>query len=572
MKWISTQIPINQTVQQLSADLASNGANFPLPLANIMVQRGVDTFDKAKKYFVPDISEMHDPFLMKDMDKATQRLLQAKINHEKILVYGDYDVDGTTSVAMMALFLTDWGFDFEYYIPDRYTEGYGVSFKGMEYASKIDAKLIVSLDCGIKANDKVAFAKLRGIDFIICDHHKPGDELPDAYAVLDALQNDCNYPCKDLSGCGVGLKLLQGLTKVLVNAGFPLPKENYEPMLQFCDLGALSIACDIVPIVGENRIIAYYGLKKLRENPGVGLKAIMDLAKGERKWEITDLVFFIGPRVNSAGRLGSAKDAVEVMLGKHEKLALLAEELHDTNHERKSIDTDITAEALELIANDSTYPQKSTTVLYKADWHKGVIGIVASRLIEKHYRPTILLTQSEDKWVGSARSVIGFDLYAALEKCADFMIQFGGHKYAAGMTIKPENVAAFATAFDNAVTASILPTQKEPVLFTDHELPFTEINDKILRLLQRMEPFGPENPEPVFTAYKVEITDYSLLKETHLRLVLKQNNITFTAIGFGMAEKFMSSNPTFINIAFHLHQNNWNGKQSIQLMLKDFVV
>lgn len=306
MKWISTQIPINQTVQQLSADLASNGANFPLPLANIMVQRGVDTFDKAKKYFVPDISEMHDPFLMKDMDKATQRLLQAKINHEKILVYGDYDVDGTTSVAMMALFLTDWGFDFEYYIPDRYTEGYGVSFKGMEYASKIGAKLIVSLDCGIKANDKVAFAKLRGIDFIICDHHKPGDELPDAYAVLDALQNDCNYPCKDLSGCGVGLKLLQGLTKVLVNAGFPLPKENYEPMLQFCDLGALSIACDIVPIVGENRIIAYYGLKKLRENPGVGLKAIMDLAKGERKWEITDLVFFIGPRVNSAGRLGSS--------------------------------------------------------------------------------------------------------------------------------------------------------------------------------------------------------------------------------------------------------------------------
>ncbi len=571
MKWISTQIPLNQTIQQLSAALASNGAAFPLPLTNILVQRGIDTFDKAKYYFVPNIAEMHDPFLMKDMDKATERLLQAKINKEKILVYGDYDVDGTTSVAMMSLFLTDWGFDFEYYIPDRYTEGYGVSFKGMEYAAKIGAKVIVSLDCGIKANEKVTFAKLRGIDFIVCDHHKPGDELPDAYAVLDTLQDDCQYPCKDLSGCGVGLKLIQGLTKVLVNAGFPLPQKDYDPILQFCDLGALSIACDIVPIVGENRIITFFGLKKLRENPGIGLKAIMDLAKGERKWEISDLVFFIGPRVNSAGRLGSAKDAVEVMLGKHEKLALLAEELHDTNHERKSIDTDITAEALELIANDSLYPQKSTTVLYKSDWHKGVIGIVASRLIEKHYRPTILLTESDDKWVGSARSVIGFDLYAALEKCSDFMIQFGGHKYAAGMTVKPENLAAFAAAFDKVVTDTILPTQKEPILFTDHDLPFPEINDRLLRLLQRMEPFGPENPEPVFTAYKVEITDYTILKEAHLRLVLKQHGITFTAIGFGMAEKFRTSNPTFVNIAFHLHQNNWHGKQSIQLMLKDFV-
>lgn len=570
MKWISTQIPINQAIVNLSTALASNGAGFPLPLANVLVQRGIDTYEKAKYYFVPDITEMHDPLLMKDMDKATERMLRAKQNGEKIMVYGDYDVDGTTSVAMMALFLTDWGFDFEYYIPDRYSEGYGVSFKGMEYASQIGAKLIVSLDCGIKANDKVAFAKLRGIDFIICDHHKPGDELPEAYAVLDALQEDCHYPFKHLSGCGVGLKLLQALTKALIEAGFPSPEKDYNPMLKFCDLGALSIACDIVPILGENRIIAYYGLKKLRENPGIGLKAIMDLAKGERKWEINDLVFFIGPRVNSAGRLGSAKDAVEVMLGKHEKLSLLAEELHDTNHERKSIDTDITAEALEIIANDVTYIHKSSTVLYKADWHKGVIGIVASRLIEKHYRPTILLTQSDDKWVGSARSVIGFDLYAALEKCADLMIQFGGHKYAAGMTIKPENLEAFAKAFDEAVADSILPIQKEPILFTDHELPFTEINDKILRLLQRMEPFGPENPEPVFTAHKVEITDYTVLKETHLRLVLKQNNLTFTAIGFGLAEKYLTLNPTFIDIAFHLHQNNWQGKQSIQLILKDF--
>lgn len=571
MKWISTQSPINPEILQIQADLASNGVGFPMPLANILVQRGINTFEKAKAYFVPDINKMHDPFLMKDMDKATERLLRAKVNGEKIMVYGDYDVDGTTSVAMMALFLTDWGFDFEYYIPDRYIEGYGVSFKGMEYAAQIGAKVIVSLDCGIKANEKVAYAKLKGIDFIICDHHKPGSELPDAYAVLDTLQDDCAYPCKDLSGCGVGLKLLQGLTQVLVEAGFPLPEEGYNPMLRFCDLGALSIACDIVPILGENRIIAYYGLKKLRENPGVGLKAIMDLAKGERKWDITDLVFFIGPRVNSAGRLGSAKDAVEVMLGKHKELALLAEELHDTNHERKSIDTDITAEALELIANDSTYFSKSTTVLYKADWHKGVIGIVASRLIEKYYRPTVMLTQSEDKWVGSARSVIGFDLYAALEKCADFMIQFGGHKYAAGMTIKAENMKAFAEAFEKAVSDSILPTQKEPVLFIDHNLPFSEINDRILRLLQRMEPFGPENPEPVFSCYKVEITDYTILKETHLRLVLKQKNISFTAIGFGMAEKFLASNPTFIDIAFHLHQNNWNGKQSIQLILKDFV-
>ncbi|MFN0204004.1 MAG: single-stranded-DNA-specific exonuclease RecJ, partial [Bacteroidia bacterium] len=429
MKWIPTQLPHNQTLQQLANDLSTEQP-FPIALANILMQRGITTYQQAKNFFVPQKTDLYDPFLMKGMKEATERVLQAKRNHEKVLIYGDYDVDGTTSVALMSLFLQDWKVDFEFYIPDRYTEGYGISFKGIDYAKKIDAKVIISLDCGIKANDKVAYSNEQGIDFIICDHHTPGAELPEALAVLDPLRPDCTYPYKDLSGCGVGLKLAVALTKTFHEAGFELPSPDYDVVDKYCDLVTLSIACDLVSIAGENRILAHYGLRKLRTNPSEGIKAIMNLSKIERKWDINDLVFFVGPRINSAGRLSHAKDAVEVLLGRSEFLSNLASDLHDANDERRNIDTETTTEAVSFIEGDAEYKKKVTTVLYNPNWHKGVIGIVASRLIEKYYRPTILFTLSDGKLVGSARSVAGFDLYAALEQCSEHLVQFGGHKYA----------------------------------------------------------------------------------------------------------------------------------------------
>ena len=568
MKWKSTQLPNSPTIDAL-ADALSTKTRFPNIIANILCQRGMDSLEKTKAFFQPDKNQAHDPFLMKNMKEATQRILKAKQNHEKILIYGDYDVDGTTSVTLMALFLTDWGFDFDYYIPDRYKEGYGISFKGIEYAAQIGAGLIIALDCGIKANDKVKYANLKGIDFIICDHHTPGKELPDALAILDSIQEGCEYPCKDLTGCGVGLKLITGLTQTFTEAGIALPFPDYNPFDLYCDLVALSIACDIVPIKGENRIITYWGLKKIKDNPSAGIKAIKELSITERKWDISDLVFFVGPRINSAGRLGSAKDAVEVLLGKSDILTRLAEDLHDSNDDRKKIDADMTLEALQMIENDEEYKNQSSTVLYKKEWHKGVIGIVASRLIEKHYRPTILFTHSEGKLVGSARSVNGFDIYAALEQCADLMVQFGGHKYAAGMTIEPEKFPKFKQMFESVVSQSISPLCKEPVLLIDHELSFSEITDKFRRLLQHIDPFGPDNPEPVFATLKVKVTDYNVIKDTHIRLVLQHKGISLNAIGFNLAEKYHELNTDSLHIAYHLGVNNWNGKTLIQLHLKD---
>ena len=568
MKWLSTEIPVNSTILDLSQALATDQI-LPIPIANILVQRGMDSYEKAKHFFVPKKEHLHDPFLMKGMDIATQRILQAKLNNETILVYGDYDVDGTTSVALMSLFLQDWEIPFESYIPDRYTEGYGVSFKGIQHAKDIGAKLIISLDCGIKANDKVLFANKLGLDFIICDHHTPGAELPDAIAILDPLQSECSYPCKELSGCGVGLKLASGVTQTFVAAGLPLPAPDYDPVEKYCDLVTLSIACDIVPIVDENRVIAAMGLQKLRTNPSLGIKAIMNLSKIERKWDINDLVFFVGPRINSAGRLKNAKDAVEVLLGKSELLSDLANDLHDANDERRNLDTEITIEALKIIENDSTYAQKSTTVLCNPAWHKGVIGIVASRLIEKHYRPTVLFTATEDKLVGSARSVMGFDLYSALEQCSEHLVQFGGHKYAAGMTMMPENFPQFQADFDRIVAEKIQPEQKSPILSIDHELKFSEINEKFVRIVQKMEPFGPENLEPVFMTKNVKILDAATLKDTHIRLVLQHNNVSIGAVGFNMAQKFWDLQESVVHIAYHLNVNTWNGKNTIQLILKD---
>lgn len=572
MNWVYSQLPMDARIQDFANQLTKSQPTFPLPLANILIQRGIDDYEKAKSFFTIGKQELHDPFLMKDMEEAVNRILQAKEKGEKVLIYGDYDVDGTTSVTLMSLFCEDWQITYDYYVPDRYTEGYGISFKGVEYAKNIGASLIIALDCGIKANDKVKYAQQLGIDFIICDHHTPGKELPAAIAVLDPLREDCPYPFKELSGCGIGLKLATALMIRAKERGIALPYPEYDVVDKFCDLAALSIACDIVPIRGENRAIAFLGLQKIQsEKVSPGIKSIMALSNMERKWDVNDMVFFVGPRINSAGRLTNARHAVEVLMGKGvDTLKQLADDLHTVNDQRRDIDALMTQEALEMIANDQEYTNTASTVLYKPEWNKGVIGIVASRLIEKHYRPTILFTQSEDKLVGSARSVAGFDLYAVLEQCADYMIQFGGHKYAAGMTIKAEDYVVFRKTFDQKVAERILPEQKKPILRIDHGLAFGEINERFIRILQRMEPFGPENLEPVFATKNVEVTDMQVLKDTHIRFVFKQGGITFAAIGFGLAEKYKALDAKYLDIAYHLSIKKFQDKTFIQLILKDF--
>ncbi|MEL6671934.1 MAG: single-stranded-DNA-specific exonuclease RecJ [Bacteroidota bacterium] len=570
-RWILKDSP-DPDQAEILAEALSTSHPFPSVLAEILLQRNITTFEEARKFFLPDSIPLHDPMLMADMDLAVHRLIKAREKKERVLLYGDYDVDGTSAVTMLSLFLEDWAYDFDFYIPDRYAEGYGVSFQGIDYAVKIGAALIVSLDCGIKAHDKVRYANSKGIDFIICDHHTPAASLPEAVAVLDPMRKDDAYPYKYLTGCGVGFKLAQALSFQLQASGFTPPTQDYDPLARYSDLVALSIACDIVPITGENRAIAFAGMKKLQENPLPGIKALMDQAGESRQWDISDLVFFVGPRVNAAGRLGHARDAVQVLLGKDAELKHLAEDLQVSNDERKGLDKEITTQALAMIAADPAYAQKHTTVLTRDDWHKGVIGIVASRLIERHYRPTILLTESEGKLVGSARSVPGFDLYQALEACEEYLVRFGGHKYAAGMTLKPEDFPAFCKKFDEVVGKTIHQDQKIPVLYIDRELRFSQINARFIRLLQRMAPFGPENRKPVFRSRRVKVMNSRLLKEVHLKLVLEQENGMYEAIGFGLGEKWahLPEPPQWIDIAYQPMFNTWNGRTTINLRLKDF--
>jgi len=509
---------------------------------------------------------------MRDMDKAVARLIKAKIFEEKVLVYGDYDVDGTTSVSMLALYLEEWGFAFDYYIPDRYKEGYGVSFQGIDYAEEQGVKLIIALDCGIKAHEEVLYAKEKGIDFIICDHHLVDEEqsLPQAAAILNPKQPNCPYPCKELTGCGIGLKFIQAATLAQIEMGELMPSVPYDPFVKYSGLATLSIACDIVPIVDENRVIAYYGIRQIQSNPLPGIKAIKELATNERKWNIADVVFFIGPRVNSVGRLGSAMEAVRVLSGKSKQLPEWVKQLETSNQKRKDIDRKTVKEALSLIESDASFAQKATTVLYHPAWHKGVIGIVASRLIERFYRPTILLTESAGKLVGSARSVRGFDLYAALDACRDYLLQFGGHKYAAGMTMAPEALPHFMEAFDTFVQRNITQESKVPVLFIEHVLKFDEIDERFIKLIHRMSPFGPQNPTPVFASKEVEVLHARILKEEHISFFLKQGSNTFRAIGFNMAEKWSKISTNYLHIAYQPMLNTWKGKTSIQLQLKDF--
>lgn len=536
-------------------------------LCNILVQRGIDTFEKARDYFRPRLSQLHDPFLMKDMHKAVDRILFAINHNQKILVFGDYDVDGTTSVATMYRFLKkiykEENIDF--YIPHRYREGYGISKRGIDFAKENNFDLIISLDCGIKSVELIRYACTLDLDFIVCDHHLPDDELPPAIAILNPKQKDCNYPFKELCGCGVGFKLVMALSQRL-----GLHENEY---LCYLDLVVTAIGADIVPITGENRILAYYGLQRLNSSPCAGIKALIKLSKVENKFSINNVVFIIAPRVNAAGRMDDATKAVRMFVeDDFEKAMRFAEMLHSDNTDRKDADTTITEEALSMIANNPEMVSRKTTVVFQSHWHKGVVGIVASRLIETYYRPTVVLTLGEKIVGGSARSVPGFNLYEAIHACRDHLIGYGGHFAAAGMSLHPENVEAFSQKFEEVVSLSIDPFLLVPELIINAEISFRHINNIFYKIIEQMEPYGPENMRPVFITRNVSNTSWSkIVKEQHVRFVVKNENVTMTGIGFNLAEKFplLEMNKP-LDIVYTLDENEWNGNKSIQLKVIDF--
>lgn len=533
-------------------------------LCNILVQRGIDSFEKAKKYFRPSLEQLHNPWLMKDMDKAVERILWAFNNHEKILVFGDYDVDGTTSVATLYSFLKANYEQVDFYIPHRYKEGYGVSKAGIDFAAVNHFSLIISIDCGIKSVELIAYAKTLNIDFIVCDHHMPDEILPNAVAILNAKQKDCNYPYKELCGCGVGFKLIQALAEKL-----NLENESY---LQYVDLVATAIAADIVPITDENRVLTYFGLKKVNENPNTGIKALIQLAKLEKNISVSNLVFMVAPRINAAGRMDDAKKAVQLFIENDDKKALeYAEMLHIDNTERREADTNITEEALTIIQSDAHLIHKKTTVVYNENWHKGVVGIVASRLIETYYRPTIVLTKSDNLISGSARSISGFNLYNAIHACKDYLVNYGGHFAAAGLSLLPEQLNNFIHAFENEVSNTIHPDLLIPEIVIHAEVAFEELTMNFYNIITQMEPFGPENMRPVFISKKVIDTGFSkIVKEQHLRISVKQNDIHFSGIGFNMADKFqIFEYKKPLDIVYTLDINEWNGTKSLQLKLID---
>jgi len=536
-------------------------------LANLLIQRGIRTFEQAKVFFRPELKDLHDPFLMKDMDKAIERLDKAIANDEKILIYGDYDVDGTTSVALVYSYLRKIYNNIEFYIPDRYTEGYGVSFKGIDYAADNKFSLVIALDCGIKAINTVKYAKERGVDFIICDHHTPGDALPCAVAVLDPKREDCNYPYNELSGCGVGFKLLQAFAST-----HNLP---FEELSEHLDLVCVSIASDIVQITGENRVLAFYGLKQLNDNPRPGLRSIIEIASLENKQiTISDSVFKIGPRINAAGRIESGKQAVELLISNSKATAFtMGEKIDNFNTTRKNLDQLITQEALQMINNSPELRDRKTTVLFKPDWHKGVIGIVASRLIESYYRPTVVLTQSHGLATGSARSVPGYNLYNAIDSCSDLLEGFGGHMYAAGLTIKLENLDKFRNRFEEYVSQTITDEQLKAQIEIDQEISFKDITPRFYRILKQFRPFGPENMSPVFVTHGVRDSGASRIvgsTNEHLKLDLVESNVQATGIGFGLAEHFsrIKSGKPF-SVCYSIEENDFKGTTKLQLNIKD---
>lgn len=542
----------------------ASSLNVSTIIGQLLVQRGIYTFDKAKEFFRPEISSLHDPFFMKDMDKAVARLNDAIFNEEKILIYGDYDVDGTTSVALVYSFLKEFYEHIDAYVPDRYTEGYGVSKKGIDYAEENGITLIIALDCGIRALDNVDYAKTKSIDFIICDHHRPGDELPSAIAVLDPKRKDCLYPYDELSGCGIGFKFMQAFC--LQNT------IELEKLYHYLDLVAVSIASDIVPITGENRTLAWYGLKKLNAKPIPGFRALMDVAGFKHNLDISNVVFGIGPRINAAGRIGHAKSAVELLVAKDEEEASrLAKKLNLNNIERKEYDESITNEALEQIEKINGADTTRSNVLFNAEWHKGIIGIVASRCIEKHYKPTIILTESNGSATGSARSVDGFDIYEAISSCSDLLDKYGGHKYAAGLTLSLDNVGAFQQKFEEVVSGTITEDQLVPKINIDAELDFEDISFNLLNIIRQMGPFGPQNMQPVFATHNVSLKNKpKILKDHHLKLFVCQgeSDMSFDAIGFNLS-RFADQLDRPFSIAYTIEENNYMGNKTLQLMLKD---
>ena len=560
-RWVLQEAANEDEVRELSAAI-----NVKPALANMLIQRGICDFDEAKAFFRPSLDMLHDPFLMKDMEHAINRLLLAMDREEKILIYGDYDVDGTTSVALAYGFLSSIYQHIEYYIPDRYKEGYGISEEGIQYAAEQGFSLIISLDCGIRAVNMVNEARKRNIDFIICDHHRPGEHLPPAHAILNPKQEGCNYPFKELCGCGVGFKLLHGLS---------VRTQKYQQQLEeWLDLVAVAIAADIVPIYGENRILSYFGLIQLNESPRPGLKALASLASLRGDINIENIVFGFAPRINAAGRMEHAKAAVQLLLAENDESAVkLANDLNIQNTERRGYDTSMTQEALEMIEHDENLLNAKTTVLFKKDWHKGVVGIVASRCIEKHYRPTIILTESHNRASGSARSVDGFDVYSAIEACSDLLEQFGGHKYAAGLTMPVENVPLFQKKFEETVSQLIREEQLTPLVNIDVKIKLADINNRFYSIIKQMAPFGPGNMRPVFVSESLMVYGYpQILKEQHLKFSVRQEGSQkiFNAIGFGMAylyETVLQGKP--FKMAYTVDKNHYNGNTSLQLMIKD---
>lgn len=560
MRWTIKPTPAQKDIEELSKEL-----NVEPLVAHLLAQRGITTYAEAKKFFRPELTDLHDPFLMKDMDKAVERIELAISNNENILVYGDYDVDGTTSVALMASYLMEEYSNVATYIPDRYSEGYGVSLKGIDYAEDNDVSLIIALDCGVKAVDQVNYAKEKGIDFIICDHHRPSEMLPDAVAILDPKRGDCAYPYKELCGCGVGFKLIQALASK--------KGKGINELVSFLDLVATAIGADIVPITGENRVLAYHGLQVINANPRIGFKAIIDQIK-KKTLTITDVVFIIAPRINAAGRMKHGLHAVNLLMENDLEVAQkFAAEIEKYNSDRKNLDKEITEEALEQIRENGE-EQNLTSVVYKKSWHKGVIGIVASRLTETYYRPTLVFTKSGDKLAASARSVRGFDVYNALESCSDCLEQFGGHKYAAGLTLLEEQYKVFKQKFEKVVSDSIDPKLLHPEIEVDTQIELSQISPKLMRILKQFAPFGPGNMTPVFMAEKLQDTGYGKgvgEDEKHLKLtVFQRGSKPIGAIGFNLGNKLdRIKNKTAFDAVFSLDENEWNGQINLQLKLRD---
>ncbi len=566
-KWVIKEKGDPAVVKQLAATLGISES-----LANLMVQRNITTREEAITFFEPDLRYLHDPFLMKDMNIAVERISTAIKKNERILVYGDYDVDGTTAVALMYSFLKELYSNVDYYIPDRYKEGYGVSFQGIDFAFQNNCRLMITLDCGIKAVEKVKYARTKGIDVIVCDHHYPGDEIPKSAAVLDPKQPGCNYPYKELSGCGVGFKLIHAYSRV---HGIPFSR-----IAGYLDLVAVSIASDIVPLTGENRVLAYFGLKQLNEDPRTGLKEIIREAEVCRILTVEDVVFKIGPRINAAGRMETGRKAVELLISNDSKLATgISKEINNFNIERRNVDRSITTEAMRMISEDQRNVNAKTTVLFNPSWKKGVIGIVASRLIETYYRPTVILTESNGFATGSARSVQGYDLYQAIEACSDLLESFGGHMFAAGLTLRKENIKPFMERFEQYVNSTISEDQLVPRIFVDSELSFDVINEDFFNFLNKFQPFGPENMSPIFASRNVCDAGSGRMVGSsgeHLKLDLCHESTgqrTFPAIAFSQSEHFehIRAGKPF-DICYSVEMNEFRGSRNLQLNIRDIKV